>query len=73
MNSEGEWEVAGDRQKTVHEFGFFRKQSELMIMLPQVSKLREIFDMFAVFGNEASVGGSVGKLIQNTFSKAFFT
>ncbi|KAH8245692.1 hypothetical protein KR038_002444, partial [Drosophila bunnanda] len=40
------------------EFGFFRKQSELMIMLPEVSKLHEIFDMFAMFGKEADFGGS---------------
>ncbi|KAH8391415.1 hypothetical protein KR200_011716, partial [Drosophila serrata] len=40
------------------EFGFFRKQSELMIMLPEVAKLHEVFDMFAMFGKEAGVCGS---------------
>ncbi|KAH8233876.1 hypothetical protein KR032_001572 [Drosophila birchii] len=58
MNKEGTWEVWGEAPKPVPEFGFFRKQSELMIMLPEVSKLHEIFDMFAMFGKDSSVGGS---------------
>ncbi|KAH8341375.1 hypothetical protein KR059_004902, partial [Drosophila kikkawai] len=40
------------------EFGFFRKQDELMIMLPEVSKLHEIFDMFVMFGKDAGADAS---------------
>ncbi|XP_017064713.1 uncharacterized protein LOC108103665 [Drosophila eugracilis] len=36
--------------------GFFHKQSELMMMLPEMSKLRDIFDLFVVDGYAAGSG-----------------
>jgi len=40
--------------------GFFHKQSELMIMLPEVPKLRNIFDLFVVNGNGTGAESGAG-------------
>ncbi|XP_016986428.1 myosin light chain, embryonic [Drosophila rhopaloa] len=37
------------------KFGFFHKQWELMIMLPEVAKLRDIFDLFVVSGQNKAL------------------
>ncbi|KAH8317506.1 hypothetical protein KR074_007102, partial [Drosophila pseudoananassae] len=37
-----------EEMRSFHKFGFFHKRSELMIMLPEVPKLRDIFELFAV-------------------------
>lgn len=41
-------EATSEHLRSVHKFGFFHKRSELMIMLPQVPKLRDVFELFAV-------------------------
>ncbi|EDV34384.2 uncharacterized protein Dana_GF21289 [Drosophila ananassae] len=54
-------EVFSEDMRSVHKFGFFHKRSELMIMLPQVPKLRDIFELFAVKVNaraQAKVEGT---------------
>jgi len=37
--------------------GFFSKQSELMRMLPEIPKLRNIFDLFVVNECDQAAGG----------------
>ncbi|KAH8366577.1 hypothetical protein KR084_004566 [Drosophila pseudotakahashii] len=45
-------------KRSTRRLGFFYKQSELMIMLPEVPKLRHIFDLFAVYGNGIGAAGT---------------
>ncbi|KAH8420033.1 hypothetical protein KR009_005047, partial [Drosophila setifemur] len=42
-------------------FGFFHKQSELMMMLPQVPRLREVFELFALEANGKKAEGATGE------------
>ncbi|XP_016998683.1 uncharacterized protein [Drosophila takahashii] len=45
-------------KRSTRKLGFFYKQSELMIMMPEVPKLRHVFDLFAVDGNGIGAEGS---------------
>ncbi|KAH8331983.1 hypothetical protein KR067_007340, partial [Drosophila pandora] len=59
-------EVFSENMRSVHKFGFFHKRSELMIMLPQVPKLRDIFELFAVKVNaraQAKVEGAPAEAV----------
>ncbi|KAH8281289.1 hypothetical protein KR018_008281, partial [Drosophila ironensis] len=55
-------------ERTVNKFGFFHKQCELMIMLPHVPKLRDLFEMFALKASQRRQQDAAAKALAKTGS-----